>query len=127
MLPKIIDWVTEVELVDYIKRYNSMANSFCSNRKEIKSIYPFANECDFDEWHEDALTQELVKHKYIICGDTHQHLCIPVFSDGYLLLSMRRWAEVMDNAYTHINPTKYPDPWFYMAATCAVKENLPDE
>lgn len=83
-------------------------------------------ECDWDEWHEDALVRELVKNKYVICGDTHQHQMIPVFNDGYLILSMRKWAEVMDLAYVHINPTAWPEPWFYMASTCNVREKLPN-
>lgn len=83
-------------------------------------------ECEWDEWHEDALVQEIVNNKYIICGDTHQNMRIPVFSDGYLVLSMRKWAEVMSEAYLHINPIAWPEPWFYMASTCSVKENLPD-
>lgn len=87
-------------------------------------------ECDFDEWHQDALIKELVNNKYIICGDTHQspcHPCVPVFNDGYLILSMRRWAEIMGEAYVHINPIAWPEPWFYMASTCTVKEELPSE
>ena len=85
-------------------------------------------ECEFDEFHKDALVRELVANKYVICGDTHQcpdYPCVPVFHDGYLMLSMRRWAEVMHDAYLHINVRQWPEPWFYMACTCCVEENLP--
>lgn len=85
-------------------------------------------ECEFDEFHQDALIKELVKNKYIICGDTHQcpdFKCVPIFNDGYLILSMRRWAEVMSEAYFQMNPAKHPEPWFYMASTCTVEENTP--
>ena len=85
-------------------------------------------ECEFDEFHQDALIKELVKNKYIICGDTHQcpeFKCVPIFNDGYLILSMRKWAEVMSEAYFQMNPAKHPEPWFYMASTCTIEENTP--
>ena len=58
-------------------------------------------ECPFDDYHEDALIKELIEKNYIICGDTHQcseYNTIPVFNDGYLMLSMRRWQEIMTEA-----------------------------
>ena len=85
-------------------------------------------ECAFDEFHEDLLIKELVNHKYIICGDTHQsgqHRCVPLFSDGYLLLSMRKWAEVMNEAHLYMNPLHHEPHLFYMKATCELEENLP--
>lgn len=85
-------------------------------------------ECEFDEMHEDALVRELVEKKYIICGDTHQspeHPCVPIFNDGYVILSMRRWKEIMSYAYRYIDPSNNPD--FYMRATLEepIEENLP--
>ena len=96
-------------------------------KEEILSSYP---ECNFDKLHEDALLKELVYNKYIICGDTHQsecHNCIPVFEDGYLLLSMRRWSSIMSVAYCYINKYRaaFDRPNFYMACTCSIKEKLP--
>lgn len=87
-------------------------------------------ECYFDEYHEDVLIQEIVKNKYIICGDSHQYLAIPVFSDGYLLLTMRRWAELMDRAAMEIDgysyvKGNYNEHSFYMASSFNGKENLP--
>lgn len=85
-------------------------------------------ECEFDEFHEDALIKELVSNKYIICGDTHQsseHPCIPVFNDGYLLVSMRRWGEIMDDAYMYMDPIHHREHWFYMTSVCSIKEKLP--
>ena len=82
-------------------------------------------EAPYDDLHQDALIQEIVKHKYIICGDTHQNLCIPVFNDGYSLLSMRKWAELMDDAFLYISPLHHRENWFYMVSTCGIKENLP--
>ena len=85
-------------------------------------------ECAFDEFHEDLLIKELVNHKYIICGDTHQseqHRCVPLFNDGYLFLSMRKWAEIMGKAYLYMNPLHYGIYLFYMKATCELEENLP--
>lgn len=88
-------------------------------------------ECEFDDIYYDALIQELVQHHWIICGDTHQMMCIPVFIDGYLMLSMRKWAEIMSEAYACMYPCKQgdmlPSMAFYMATTCPIKENLPWE
>ena len=82
-------------------------------------------EADFDELHRDTLIQELIKNKYIICGDTHQDLAIPVFNDGYAMLSMRKWKEIMEEAYEICNPDLNEMPNFYMACLCNVEENLP--
>ena len=68
----------------------------------------------------NELIQEIVKNNYIICGDTHQNFAIPIFNDGFLMLSMRRWAEVMNQAYGNQHN-------FYMAAVCDIQEKLPNE
>ena len=84
-------------------------------------------ECEFDEFHKDALIKELIKNDYIICGDTHQcpyFRCVPVFNDGYLVLSMRVWAEIMKEAYKTSKKTNII-PNFYMATLCDIDENIP--
>lgn len=106
-LPKLVEWKTEEEIDD-------------------------TNECEFDELHHDVLIQELANNKYIICGDTHQHLCIPVFDDGYLLLSMRKWDEIMEEAFIEFRAQigvfiEPPKGYFYMATSCPLEENLPKE
>lgn len=120
--PKIIKWMTyedleqiqkEIQIEDAMSRY-------------IPEIY----EVPFDEFHQDVLIQELVKNNYIICGDTHQNFAIPIFNDGFLMLSMRKWAEIMDEAAMLMNPVayvrgNYSSISFYIACTGAVKENLP--
>lgn len=114
MMPKIIEWVDEETLVNN-KKY---------------TLYPYNSECEADAKHIDVLVQELVNNKYIICGDTHQHKAIPVFNDGYLLMSMRSWAEVMAASVYYSFPTharkqywNYRD--FYMACNCPGSERLP--
>ena len=87
-------------------------------------------ECEFDKMHKDLLIKELVDNKYIICGDSHQSFgfkAVPLFNDGYLMLSMRRWAEVMHDAYLQIAPDAWPEPWFYSVAFCDVKERFPND
>ena len=82
------------------KRYNEIrpADSAyplcCVKPKEEKErrIISYITECAIDQSHIDVLVQELVNNKYVICGDTHQHKAIPVFNDGYFLMSMRTWA-----------------------------------
>lgn len=85
----------------------------------------YEKEADFDELHKDTLVQELIKNKYIICGDSHQYLAIPVFNDGYLMLSMRKWKEIMEEVYEICNPDLIEMPNFYMKCLCNVEENLP--
>ncbi len=89
------------------------------------------NECDFDESHHEALIKELVFEKLVICGDTHQIMAIPMFEDGYLMLSMRRWAEIMAEAYACLHGCKQgdmlPPMAFYMSSTCPIEENWPWE
>ena len=86
-------------------------------------------ECAFDEFHQDALIKELVNHRYVICGDTHQcpdFKCVPVFNDGYLMLSMRRWSEIMEDAYVYMDRDNHRDHNFYMACVCDIEEKLPN-
>lgn len=85
----------------------------------------YEQEADFDEIHKDTLVQELIKHKYVICGDSHQYLAIPVFEDGYLMLSMRKWKEIMEEVYKICNPDLDEMPNFYMMCMCDVEEKLP--
>lgn len=85
----------------------------------------YEKEADFSDLHKDTLVQELIKNKYIICGDSHQRLAIPVFNDGYLMLSMRKWKEIMEEAYEICNPNLKELPNFYMVCQCNVEENLP--
>lgn len=107
ILPKFIKWVT----LEQLEQMN-------------------IPECQFDGRHEDILMQEIVANRYIICGDTHQHLAIPVFDDGYALLSMRTWADLMDGAameidgYTYVRGN-YSKHSFYMASGSKIKERLP--
>src|SRR5574344_1735018 len=84
-------------------------------------------EADFDIKHQNALIKELVKNKYIICGDSHQFEefnCIPLFKDGYIELSMRKWSEIMEIAYLCINPiiSAQKNPNFYMTTLCNIEE-----
>ena len=101
-LPKLIGWTDE------------------------SNIDVFNKECEWDEAHHDALIQELVYNQYIICGDTHQHIRIPVFEDGYLLVSMRFWDSIMSEAYEEFSGEEPSRGYFYMACSCPTEENLPE-
>ena len=117
MKPKIKYWTTieEAEKIHYKEALFPYESPRCF----------YQDEAEFDIFHEDALIQELVYNRYIICGDTHQNRCIPVFNDGYVLLSMRKWQEIMEIAYKICNPYETEVPNFYMATCCNVDENLP--
>lgn len=95
------------------------------NEEELNYIAP----ADFDDEHRREIIKQLVKHKYVFCGDTHQsqdHYCVPLFKDGYIEVSMRVWGDIMAEAQNIINKTnKYKYLDFYMAAACAVPEKLP--
>lgn len=119
---KIIKWMTYEDLEQIQKEIQIEDAMF--------RYIPEVHEAPFDEFHQDVLIQEIVKNNYIICGDTHQNFAIPIFNDGFLMLSMRRWAEIMDEAAMLMNPVayvkgNYNSTSFYMACIGAVKENLP--
>lgn len=84
-------------------------------------------EADYDENYEDAIIKELVDNQYIICGDTHQYMCLPVFeNDEYVMLSMRKWGEVMAKAMNLIEGLdKYTYKDFYLISLCKREEKLP--
>ena len=120
--PKIIRWMTYEDL-EQIQKEIQIGDVMYGYTPEV-------HEAPFDEFHQDVLIQEIVKNNYIICGDTHQNFAIPIFNDGFLMLSMRRWAEIMDEAAMLMNPVayvkgNYSSTSFYMACIGAVKENLP--
>lgn len=121
---KLIKWVSYAEI-------EKVQDLMDENPKKITDDdYLLMKEAPLDEQHWDTLIQGLVRNKYIICGDTHQNFAIPVFDDGYLLLSMRKWAEIMDEAAMLMYPTvyfkrNYSAICFYTGCTRAVKENLP--
>ena len=110
--PKIIEWIRYAQL---------------EKRLSFDAGEP---EAPLDEIHRDVLIQELVDHKYVICGDAHQSFAIPVFNDGYMLLSMRVWAEIMSEAISlqrktntqYLNKDKYD---FYMSCLCSLQERWP--
>ena len=84
-------------------------------------------EADYDENYEDAIIKELVDNQYIICGDTHQNMCLPVFEhDKYIMLSMRKWGEIMAKAMNLIEGSdKYTYTDFYLISLCKKEEKLP--
>ena len=84
-------------------------------------------EADYNEYCEDAIIKELVNNQYIICGDTHQCICIPIFEDNkYIVLSMRKWGEVMAKAMNLIEGSdKYDYKDFYLVSLCKHQEKLP--
>ena len=138
MLPKIIGWMTEEEYELKAKRYNEIKSEdrmypLCylssEEEKEMNELFPYVTECTIDELHIDALMQELVKHNYIICGDTHQRLAIPVFEDGYFFVSMRCWSQIMAIAFRFFkrgSERPYSEHDFYMATKCRLKERYPN-
>lgn len=82
---------------------------------------------EYDENYEDAIIKELVDNKYIICGDTHQYMYLPVFEDNtYIILSMRKWGEIMAKAMNLIESSdKYTYIDFYLVSICKKEEKLP--
>lgn len=109
--------------------------------KVIKWVYPklersdffncyridMCTEANYNEYYEDAIIKELVDNKYIICGDTHQYKCVPIFDDNtYVLLSMRKWGEIMAKAINLIEGLdKYTYKDFYLINLCKMEEKLP--
>lgn len=126
---RVIDWITYEEMIDFKEIYEEISKPFkMTSASRLDEIRPYGCEMlniYFNEHYneiEDALIKELVDNKYAICGDTHQELAIPVFEDGYVLLSMRKWAEIMEKAWLmyHDEASR-----FYLASLCKEKEVLP--
>ena len=77
--------------------------------------------------HELVLLDTLKREGYIICGDTHQRQCCPIFSDGTTLrYSFRAWGALMAYARNQVeNQHKYDYMDVYMACVAAEDEVLP--
>ncbi len=124
-IPKIIEWVDYDYLVNIKKE--------CANRYPCTGYYmeydntydKYLKEIDFNDFVEDSLIKELVDNEYIICGDTHQYYAIPVFENGYLMLSMRKWGEIMQKAYGLVKGQTSYLPNFYLKSLNDIEEVLP--
>ena len=129
---RVIDWLKAEEIEHNLEAYNNKA-SICTGvfaPEEIRALYPYSHEISEEflnnnyDFIEDALIKEIVENDYIICGDTHQSLALPVFKEGYVELSMRKWAEIMEKAWALKHSSR---PRFYLVALCDEKERLPRE
>lgn len=129
---RVIGWIKEKDIHAYNLKYHELYTPFGTyiDNEKARQYYSYGNEMTDNflneeyEYIEDALIKEIVENGYIICGDTHQELAIPVFENGCLILSMRKWNEIMKKAwslqYKHIEV-----PNFYMKAVCELDEVLP--
>ena len=115
---KVVKWIHPNEL----KEWKEV--SYCGFGCSYINKY---TEADYDENYEDAIIKELVDNQYIICGDTHQNMCLPVFEhDEYIMLSMRKWGEIMAKAMNLIEGSdKYTYTDFYLISLCKKEEKLP--
>jgi hypothetical protein len=124
--PKIMCWKTLEDIEDGYytteKHYQPLEHKW-----HDVTIHHDYKEAPFDDLHKDAIVQELVRNCYLIAGDTHQNKAIPLFNDGYILVSMRVWKELMTEAYWLMSTFKRKgdNPNFYMASVCDVKEVIP--
>lgn len=125
-MPRLVYWITLETLEKgrtWTERYyDHQIHGFVDRTK----IAPY-QEAEFDDLHRDVIIQELVKNKFLIAGDTHQYCAIPMFDDGYVLVSMRVWKELMTEAYWLMSPFKHKgdSPNFYMASVCDIEEVIP--
>ena len=140
---EIIKWISEKEVHDTLVYYD---NKQCKVVHTQIPIYRELPDKEFDMAIDVLIKElvdknytmeqifntykELVEKNYIICGDTHQVLAIPVFDGNkYLELSQRRWGEIMadvaniskryDKQFTYLD--------FYLAGYCKLQEVLPNE
>ena len=118
-MKKVVKWVKNEELLEKEKKELYIGGNFSVDK--YKKIEP-------DEYYEDAIIRELIDNNYIICGDTHQELCIPIFENNeYIELPMRKWGEIMaqvENLRTRkYNYYTYED--FYLTSLCGQQQRLP--
>lgn len=116
-MEKVVNWITEKETHD-IEYYDDYFGQ--------KTPYNVYKEAEYNEDMEDALIKELIEKEYVICGDTHQYYCLPVFENNrYVELSMRKWGEVMAEVWKLRGFTTRPN--FYLKTLCSEEEKLPYE
>ncbi len=106
---KVVKWIHPNELSEQISQ-ESLYGLDCFKNKYT--------EVDYNENYEDAIIKELIDNRYIICGDTYQYKCIPIFeNDTFITLSMRKWGEIMAEAMNlKENVDKYTYKDFYLAS-----------
>ena len=125
-MPKLEYWIT-LETLE--KGYTWTEKYYDYQKHEFveRTITRSYQEAEFDDLHRDAIIQELVRNKYLIAGDTHQYCAIPMFKDGYILVSMRTWKELMTEAYWLMSTFRKrgDSPNFYMASVCDIEEVVP--
>ena len=116
---KVIKWIHPNKINEKIEKESIYSFSYYENKyKEIEN---------YNDFYEDAIIKELVDNQYIICGDTHQNMCLPVFeNDEYIMLTMRKWGEIMSKAMNLIEESdKYQYRDFYLVSLCKKEEKLP--
>lgn len=115
---KVKSWITLKQLEEKQKLFRELFPCGAGYlTEEYHNMQPFVSEIeDFNDFYEDALIKEIIENEYVICGDTHQYYAIPMFENGYLVLSMRRWAEVMEKAWALMGWMTRPN--FYLRAVC---------
>lgn len=117
---KVIKWITPEERDIKTKKIDTFGL--------ISLDYEYREIDNFDDDIEDALIKELIEKKYVICGDTHQYMCLPVFDGNECLeLSMRKWGEIMAKAYNLKSKRSYTYKDFYLKVLCPINEELPNE
>ena len=119
MSKKVIKWITSENLQEIEQNVYTDLGTFVDYKYK---------EVDFDEEYKDALIRELVNNGYVICGDTHQYKCIPVFEGNvYIELSMRKWGELMAEVMNLASKEeKYTYKDFYLARFRVTLEILPN-
>ena len=120
---KVIKWMD----LDKIKEQNNYYNNYYNTYNRFPCEGSILYEAEYDENYEDAIIKELVDNRYIICGDTHQYMYIPIFDNNtYIILSMRKWGEIMAEVMNLIKGLdKYTYKDFYLVSLCKKEEKLP--
>lgn len=124
-IPKIIEWIDYDYLLNIQKEYGERYPNAGFYLEYDNSYDKYIKEIDFNDFVEDILIKELVDNGYVISGDTHQYYAIPVFEDGYLMLSMRKWGEIMTKAYELTKGQTSYIPNFYLKSLNNIEEVLP--
>lgn len=124
-IPKIIEWIDYDYLLNIQKEYYERYPNAGFYLEYDNSYDKYIKEIDFNDFVEDVLIKELVDNGYIISGDTHQYYAIPVFEDGYLMLSMRKWGEIMIKVYELTRGQTSYIPNFYLKSLNDIEEVLP--